>query len=304
MKMITKEELLFIEKQLYNKARDIDVAIFNSLLDSDCSTFVLDCLMMYQNADGGFGSGLFIDDYNPNSSVYQTYEALRILDMVGFNIHCENPLYHQIINKACNFLMNKCSLTDGAWNPTCPSNEAYAHSEKMNYHDDFISIWGYFPTAPILGYILSSTNPTKAYYKKAVRLLGYAMSYFNNQETLKEEDFRAFSSLLKSLKRTDAFSKEVEILEQRLINEGKKMVLNHQLSPFLLPDNLDDELCKEKENALDGLIERRASHGLWEHLEGWGSDRFPEADTASLKWIGAETVNVLYLLNAYGRIEK
>ena len=83
MEMISKEDLNVIQRQMYNKARDIDVAVFNGLFEEDSKELVLDCLMMYMNRDGGFAHGLHIDNYNTNSSVYQTYEAFRILEMIG-----------------------------------------------------------------------------------------------------------------------------------------------------------------------------------------------------------------------------
>lgn len=64
MKTLTKEDILTIERQMYNKARDMDVAILNSLTEESSKEFVLDCLMMYMNRDGGFGNGLYIDSYN------------------------------------------------------------------------------------------------------------------------------------------------------------------------------------------------------------------------------------------------
>ena len=73
-------------------------------------------------------------------------------------------------------------------------------------------------------------------------------------------------------------------------------MLTHVKVEGLLKEALD--------KTLDELVDGRASHGLWEHKKGWGSNRYPEADSAMLKWLGAETVWTLYLLDAYGRIEK
>ncbi len=305
MKILTKDDLNSIERQLYNKGRDLDVAIFNTIMDPDCKEFVLDCLTMYVNSDGGFGNGLHIDNYDTHSSVYQTYEAFRILDEVGFDKSSENPLYHELVNKACNYLFNKCLIKDGAWNPNVATNEKFAHSEVFNYHEDFMADFGYHPTAAILGYVLNFLDSSKAYYKKAMRQLSFSVSYLTEKNNLNKNDYITFNSLLGSLKKANIAENECKIIEEKLLQEGKQSALEHQLDPLFLSNcTLDDTLTSLINERLDELIDRRASHGLWEHLEGWGSDRFPEADTAGLKWIGAETVNVLMILKRFGRLEK
>src|SRR5574344_1726458 len=103
MEKITKECLVDIERQMYNKARDIDVAVYNTLFSTDMpKDFVLDCLAMYQNRDGGFGNALEIDNYNPNSSVFQVYEALKIMYLVGFTKNDKEELFQSILKKTMN----------------------------------------------------------------------------------------------------------------------------------------------------------------------------------------------------------
>ena len=67
MIFLTKNELSDIENQMFNKARDIDVALFNYITGTMSNEFVGYALTMYQNRDGGFGHGLDNDNLNPNS---------------------------------------------------------------------------------------------------------------------------------------------------------------------------------------------------------------------------------------------
>ena len=53
--------------QIALKARDIDVCMFNIIDGTLEKELLLDCLMFYQNNDGGFKGGLYIDNYNINS---------------------------------------------------------------------------------------------------------------------------------------------------------------------------------------------------------------------------------------------
>jgi hypothetical protein len=100
MKLLTKQKQDDMARQVSLKSRDIDICIFSALEGSLPKEMLLDCLMLYVNNDGGFGHGLYIDNYNVNSSVYQVYEAFRLLDMLDFDSSCQNELYDEIINKA------------------------------------------------------------------------------------------------------------------------------------------------------------------------------------------------------------
>lgn len=306
MKMLSKEELVTIERQIYNKARDLDVALYNALFDDMGKEFILDSLMLYVNRDGGFGSALEIDNYNPNSSVYQTYEALRILDAYGFDKNCTDELYVQMMNKIGNYLFNRSPLTDGLWNPLVKTNDDFAHSEEYNYMENPFSIWGVHPTAAILGYMLTSFPENKAYYKKALKQLNFVFAYLDAKKSFSTYDFISFNQLLGSLKKLEILKEEQGKIEERLIEEAmlhledKDFPFAAYLSNASLPDSL--KACVDAN--LDMILSSRASHGLWEHKKGWGSTRYPEADSAALKWIGAESVWNLFLLKQYGRIEQ
>lgn len=303
---LTKEDLVTIEHLLYNKARDIDVSIYNALQDSSYKDFVLDSLTLYFTKDGGIGNGLEIDNYNPNASVYQTYEALRILSALHFDKTCENELFFQIINKIGNYLFNRCPIDNGLWNPLVESNDQYAHSEEYTYIKNPFSIWGIHPTTAILGYILEMMPESKAYYKKALKQIGFVFSYLENDLLWTPYTFTSFSALLSSLKRTGLFPLECKRIEERMRTEALKHIEDsaYNFPLYFLNMEVDGPLKNRIETQLDELICKRAKHGLWEHEKDWGNHCYPEEDSASLKWLGAETVWNLYLLKQYGRIEE
>ena len=66
---------------------------------------------------------------------------------------------------------------------------------------------------------------------------------------------------------------------------------------------LDEHWQEVLDSELDLIIDSRASHGLWEHKGDWGTNKYAEYDSATLKWIGAESVNNISLLLKYNRIE-
>lgn len=46
---------------------------------------VAEALLLYQNDDGGFGHGLDMDNWNPNSVPYNCLFALELLRLAGFD---------------------------------------------------------------------------------------------------------------------------------------------------------------------------------------------------------------------------
>lgn len=307
MKLLTKDMQDVIAKQIYNKARDIDVALFNGLTEPEYKEYILDCLFLYVNRDGGFGNGLEIDNYNPNSSVYQTYEAFRMLAMVRLDSTCENPLLAEIGQKAGNYLYNRCKIVNGMWNPLEKTNNDFAHSMEYHYTDDALDIWKFHPTAALLGYTLQFLSPNKVYYKKAMKQIGYAFDFYKNLEDASVYDLISLNALIGSLKKMNLYKEEVIMLETKLIelvtdkvNKGTDFDIAEVMTSINVPAHLEEAL----EKCLDEKIDSIKSHGLWEYNKDWGTDIYAEFDSAKLKWIGAISVKEYYLLMHYNRLEK
>lgn len=309
MKLLTKAMQQDMAIQMCNKARDIDICLFNALDGSMPKDLLLDCLTLYETEDGGFGHGLYIDNYNTNASVYQVYEALRLLDMLDFDSNCKLELYEPIINKCFNYIYNRAEFKNGKWNPNVKSNDNFAHAKIFSYDDSNLNLFGYHPTAAIIGYTLTLCKPTKAYYKKALRLLDDCINYLYNAKALTKYEAISFASLLNSLKKANLKKEEWNKIEKILIDNAKTNISldfsnNDSLHPLEAALYLDDEeLNEKKELELDYLISSIKSFGLWDYTGDWGYDKYPEADSASLKWIGAITVNNYFYLKKCGRIE-
>ena len=309
MKLLTKQKQDDMARQVSLKSRDIDICIFSALDGSLPKEMLLDCLMLYVNNDGGFGHGLYIDNYNVNSSVYQVYEAFRLLDMLDFDSSCQNELYDEIINKACNYLYNRVPPVKGIWNPNTKSNNDYAHSKEFEYNEENKKLFGLHPTAALLGYTLLFVKPTKAYYKKALATLPLILKEFYAKEEFTKYELISFNSLLNSLRKCNLLLDDQKKIEEKLTEYVKKNIsndfsnksANRPLEVALyLEDSAFDDL---KNQELDYLIDSIAPHGMWDYNESWGYDKYAEEDSAKLKWIGAGTVNNYFLLKKYGRLE-
>lgn len=308
-KMLTKAMQADIARQMYNVARDIDVAIYNYLDNTMDHDFILDALMFYLTKDGGFGGGLYIDNYNTNASVYQVYEALRIMDMCDFDKSCKLELYDLIINKAFNFIYNRAELKDNRFNPNVKTNDDFAHSMEFSYTEDNRLLFGYHPTAAILGYTLKFCNEKKAYYKKAIKMIDVMLNDFYKMEKLTKYEFISFNIFLKIIKELNLYQEDAIKIEEKLIKLAKENVSldfddYSKIHPLDCAMALNDnELNNMIDLQLDSIIDKIQPHGLWDYEGNWGYNKYAEEDSAKIKWVGAVSVNNYFYLKKYGRIE-
>ena len=304
MKFLSKEKQIDMANQLSLKSRDIDVVLYNILDESLPKEFMLDSLMMYINKDGGFGNGLYIDNYNPNSSVYQVYEAFRLLDLSGFDKSCDDELFKDIINKASNYLYNRNVLVNHLWNPNVISNKDFPHNIIFDDTDENLKLFGLHPTFALVGYTLKFFNETKAYYKKALKMANKLIELYLAKEEVTKYDLISVDSFINSVKNLNLFDSEIVKLENKLINDSLKLIDLDIISPLDIIYVKDNKLDSLRNEALDKLIDSVKDFGMWDYKTNWGTDKYPEEDSANLKWIGANSANNYYLLKYYERLEK
>ena len=309
MKMLTKQDENVISRKMTDCARDVDMCLYNCLTDYMDKDFMNDALSLYLTKDGAFGNGLHIDNYNTNSSVYQIYEGFRYMVMAGLDKTCKHEMFSSIINKNFNVIYNRQELIDNKWNPLVDSTLDFAHSILFENNEENRKLFGYGPTAALLGYTLRFCAPTKAYYKKALKMIDVMLKDFYKMDKLTKYEFIGFNSFLNSLRYENIMEEDQKKIEEKLIKLAKEAVSTDFEDPTkVLPLDCalylnDEELKKLIDEQLDYIISNRAPHGLWEHKGGWGYNKYPEEDTAMMKWIGAESVNNYFYLKKFGRVE-
>lgn len=289
MNLITKSNLADIERQMFNKARDIDVCAYNCLFTDFPKEILIDALSMYQNKDGGFGHGVEPDNLNPNSTVFETYMALLYLFQAGFKSYHDNEMLEQMLNKAFNYLYNR----KPNWSLFDETNLKFAAAARF-LTDSNIT----YPKMAIVALTLHFLDEKKAYYKKALNLIPVISKELHQGLPLSFEEafgYQLFFTILKE--------KNIEVEDEAYFNSlkeelFKKQPLNETNAKYYVLLNSD-----KLEEALDLIVESRKMHGLWEVSHEWGNE-FPEAESAKLKWLGLETYRNLYILKQNGRIEE
>ncbi len=291
MEKITKNDLAEIERQMFNKARDIDVCAFNCLFTDFPKELLIDALSMYQNKDGGFGHGVEPDNLNPNSTVYETYMALLYCFQGGFKNYKENEMLEQMLNKAFNFLYNR----KPDWSLFDESNLKFAAASR--FQNDSNST---YPKMAIVALTIYLLDDKKVYYKKALEKLGQIEKELTLSDSLTFEEAFGYELLFNILNNKQiSYAKNVYDyyikLKEILLNEN---ILSESNAIYYVLLN-----SKLKEEALDLIVKSRKNHGLWEVTHEWGN-MYPEAESAKLKWLGLVTYRDLYILKQNGRIEE
>jgi hypothetical protein len=200
-------------------------------------------------------------------------------------------------------------MINNKWNPNVKSNDDFAHSKEFSYTKENQELFGYHPTAAILGYTLKFHKNTKAYYKKAYQASLKMIDDFLKMDSITKYEFISFNSFLNSIRDLDLFDDKIEAFEKKLVELAEKNVTSDSSNPdAILPLDCalyisSSKLDELKNQQLDYIISSIASFGLWDHKKPWGYDKYAEEDSAMIKWVGAETVNNYFILKKYGRIE-
>lgn len=295
MALISKNELTSIERQMYNKARDIDVALFNYITGQMNSESVGYGLTMYQNKDGGFGHGLHNDNLNPNSTVFQTLEALKYISLSSLDL--TNEENSQMIKKIFNYLYNK----NTNYSTYDESNSGFACSKA--YQNKLLAV-DLLPE--VIGRTISLLDSKSPYYRKALALLDKTDNNLLNRDSLSFIELQSYHILYQALeKKNIEFNQEAYYYYIKLRNQYIENLSISDYNYFEILELLDDrfEYNDKINEALNVMKSELKSHGLFEATTTWDND-YPEAESAKLKWLGTRTVFNIILFNKFHEIEE
>ncbi len=304
MLKLSKENQKTIEMQMYNKARDIDVAVFNCMTRPDFpKMFFSTALSGFQNRDGGFGHALEIDNYNKESSVIQILEAFRLSRLAGASFK-DDTFLADTFKKVGNYLYNRLT----SWDAVIPSNNNAICASWYKYNDVNIKRFGDAPKPELVGYTLYFYDETSPYYKKAFKMADEVINKFLNKNEFTDEELISYAAFVNLLKEKNLFSDKN--LLNHLIEVSKDVISNDDYSKYrIMPIDVFYDYTGNKEvddaidKNLDYILSSIKSHGLWEANFDW-SQEIAEGSTAQIKWIGRISCKYLYILKKFNRIEE
>lgn len=167
---------------IYHNARPLDLARWRYHFENGSKEAVIDCLMTYQNPDGGFGHALEADCFNPESSPVQTWAATEILREIKLE-----AADHPIIQNILYYLASGRDFSDkhDQWLNVIPTNNEYPHAVWWHYKEQGNDFF-YNPTACLLGFIIKYADIDSELYKHACRAAKEAYSFFTNNFPLQD----------------------------------------------------------------------------------------------------------------------
>lgn len=159
------------KKFIYKNARPLDIARWKYLFEGGSREAVLKALAVYQNEDGGFGSALEPDFWNPNSSPMQTWVATEIVKEVKLE-----DRDHPVIQGILRYLGSGRDFDGHTWSNTVPTNNDYPHAPWWEYSSAQEN--SYNPTACLIGFILKYAEEDSKVYETGWKLAREAYAYF------------------------------------------------------------------------------------------------------------------------------
>ncbi|MBE6819822.1 MAG: hypothetical protein E7516_02050 [Ruminococcaceae bacterium] len=143
---------------ILQNARPLELAVYKYLFESGSTQAVINELLKFQNADGGFGNALEPDSFNPNSSPIATNDAIITLCRVNA-LNKESNIVKGIIR----YLESRDSFDENKkrWLFAIDSNKDYPHAIWWEKKGDGIS--GFNPSISLATFLICYGNRTSLY---------------------------------------------------------------------------------------------------------------------------------------------
>ena len=289
-------------KFIYHNARPLDIARWKYLFENGSREEVLTALSEYQNEDGGFGSALEPDCWNPNSSPVQTWVATRIIKEI--NLEDNN---HPIIKGILSYLSSGKDFDGHIWLNTVETNNAYPHAPWWNYEASQEK--SYNPTASLIGFILKFADKDSRIFHLACNLAREAYSYFKASFPLDSmHTVACFVELYEYLKES-VIDDLVDIEEfGNLLNQQIKHVITGDTSrwsidyvckPSLFIQSKKSDFYAENKDICKYectfISDTQQSDGTWSITWDWSD--YPEEWSISRNWWKSDLIinNIRYI---------
>lgn len=159
---------------IYLNARPIELARFKYHFENGTKDEVVKILAMYQNSDGGFGSALEADSFNPESTPIQVWTATEILKEIDFT-----DSSHPVIQNILHYLESGKDFDSehNQWFNVVASNNDYPCAVWWKYGENG-SDFKYNPTAALVGFVIKYAAPDSELYYKCCDIAKCAYEWF------------------------------------------------------------------------------------------------------------------------------
>lgn len=302
MKMTAKDFQLGV-KFVQTMARDVDKALFAYYFEKGTATAVLDCLVAYQNEDGGFGHGIESDFRLPASSPMATSVGLQYCTAVGATSE------HPIVQRAIRYLCDTYEPGDFWYATDMQVNTAphafWWHVDQLVPPDDVR--WPN-PSAELVGYLHHYAELVPA--DLLARATARAQANLESSAIISGNEMQKYNIL--------CWQRALPFLPQELQTAvSAKIRHTYQQAHPINPETLGElsiiafaptpqaiiaqQFPTLVDQLLDQEINGQGKDGGWWPTWHWG--QFDEVwPTAKQEWAGKITVETLHVLQAFNKV--
>lgn len=308
-KYFAENDFQEVQSWIYRNARPLELALWQFHFENGSKETVLSALAIYQNNDGGFGKILEPDNWNPESTPYNTNFAVSILRQTGMD-DINNPIYQGLLS----YLKNTQYQGQFGWFFSVPKNNSFPHAiwwqyneEENNKHQN-IGI-----TASLSGFILRYVSADSALYNTALKYAEMLIGRLKSENSYGDMGLMGYCSLYQDLREAGLHNKfDLCFLESKtrtLIQEHfhEYVWSNHQDMATVLPTpSLYYYKGKEQcvSDALDSLIEMRPQNGVWDIPWEWYDNGIYVKEFAISEnwWKSYKAIEKMLFIKEHGRM--
>lgn len=289
---------------IYRNARPLDLARFQYHFENGSKEAVMNALSYYQNADGGFGSAVEPDCWNPNSIPLHSGSAG---DIIAREIDYEDSK-HPVVQGLLNWYASGKHFNGKKWAIMVPSNNDYPHAPWWHTDSNSSCYADYNGTAQIAGFIVRYADKDSDLFKLGVRIANEAI------DALSPDEIRDMHTCTCYIRMADLFERAnateyipFDELKQKLHKSTHKLIVTDtsqwngyvcQPSTFL-NSNKSEYYPENKDIAeyeCEYIINTQFDDGSWNIGWNWGG-KYPDEWAISKNWRKSQWIiqNLLYL---------
>jgi hypothetical protein len=289
MKKLIQKDFQEIRNWIYRNARPLDFAIWQYTFENGSKDAIIEILSQYQNNDGGFGNSIDPDNWNVNSSPYNTQFAIKLLRQINF-LDMNHPIFQGIFR----YLENTEHKEEYGWIFTIPSNNDYPHAVWWDYNPEDNKFQSIGTTASLCGFILRYGNKNSTLYETATKYTQLLIDRLKSDIQLGDMGAGGYCELLEDMEGADLMDqfdyfylrdKISQIVREKIRNEKDNFMAN-PLEFVLSPNSrYYEDNRAEVELALDHIIDERPSMGVWDiPWEWYNGNKYPKAFAITENW--------------------
>ncbi len=302
-----------VRSWIYRNARPLELAMWQFDFENGSPKQVEDMLSFYQNEDGGFGSALEPDSWNPESTPYSTMVAAGILREIGL-AQPGNPILEGIFR----YLESGVHASEEGWHFGVPSNDRYPRAPWWTYSEELNAVQDMGITAGLCALILRYGGGHPKLFETACGYVDRILAQADSRKDFGEMGAGGLGMLAQDIGeaglsgRFDCRSliEKLPGLVNRTIERDPEKWAQYTPRPseFIwspasgyYPGN--EEIVDLE---LDYLIDTRNPGGVWNITWTWFDlgDIYPkEFAVSEVWWMASKAVEKMRFLRAFGRIE-